>query len=113
MAQPPGRDFSKLPQRGDFAGQAIAGPFNPDARSMDSSAPLYGMPPEALYLWGTLRDDEGDLHSIMRRIPHNGKPTSRKRLVVQSTIDGADALRIHQCGRSSATHIDPIRDIVG
>lgn len=25
--------------------------------------------PEALYLWGTLRDDEGDLHTIMRRIP--------------------------------------------
>jgi hypothetical protein len=112
MAQPPGRDFPTLPQRGDFAGQAIVGPFTPEARSMDSSEPLYGMPPEALYLWGTLRDAEGDLHSIMRRIPYNGKPVTRKRLVVQSTIGGADALRMHPCGRSSATHVDPVRELV-
>jgi hypothetical protein len=62
---------------------------------MHSAEPLFGMPPEALYAWGTLRDDEGDLHSIMRRIPHDGAASSRRRLVVQSTVGGAECLRIH------------------
>jgi hypothetical protein len=33
---------------------------------MNPDEPLFGMPPEALYLWGTLRDAEGDLHTIVR-----------------------------------------------
>jgi hypothetical protein len=101
-----------LPGRGDFEGQAMVGPFEPDAASMDSDSPLYGMPPEALYLWGTLRDDDGDLHTIMRRIPHDGRPTGRRRLVVQSTIGGAGELRMHECGRQSAPHVDPIRELI-
>jgi hypothetical protein len=106
------RPNSGLPRRGDFSGQAVVGPFDPDAASMDSDVPLFGMPPEALYLWGTLRDVEGDLHTIMRRIPHDGKPTSRRRLVVQSTVGGADALRMHPCGIDSAPHIDPVRELI-
>src|SRR5215212_4605222 len=94
-----------LPGRGDFGGQVVVGPFEPDAASMHSDEPLFGMPPEALYLWGTLRDVEGDLHAIMRRIPHTRRPTSRRRLVVQSTIGGADNLRMHPCGRGSAPHV--------
>jgi len=102
-----------LPRRGDFAGQAVVGPFAPDAASMHSDEPLFGMPPEALYAWGTLRDDEGDLHTIMRRIPHDGRATARRRLVVQSTMGGADVLRMHPCGRDSAPHVDPVRELVG
>jgi hypothetical protein len=102
----------ELPGRGDFGGQAVVGPFKPDAVSMDSDEPLFGMPPEALYLWGTLRDAEGDLHTVMRRIPHDGKPTSRRRLVVQSTIGGADCLRVHPCGKHSAPHVGTIRELI-
>jgi len=102
-----------LKGRGDYGGQALVGPFEPDAASMMSDAPLFGMPPEALYLWGTLRDVEGDLHTIMRRIPHNGKPTARRKLVVQSTIGGYDHLHMHAAGLQSAPHIDPIREMVG
>ena len=105
-------NLAELPVRGDFAGKALVGPFAPSAAAMDSSAPLYGMPPEALYLWGTLRDDHGDLHTIMRRIPHDGEPRSRKRLVLQSTVGGADALRIHPCGRVTAAHVEPIRELL-
>ncbi|QRY42697.1 hypothetical protein JVX93_19095 [Mycolicibacterium boenickei] len=102
----------ELPRRGEFEGQAVVGPFTPDAVSMNSDEPLFGMPPEALYLWGTLRDDDGDLHTIMRRIPHHGRPTSRRRLIVQSTTGGADALRMHPSGLGSAPHVDPIRTLV-
>ena len=80
--------------------------------SMHSDEPLFGMPPEALYVWGTLRDDEGDLHTIMRRIPHNGAASSRRRLVVQTTMGGAEGLRMHPCGRDSAPHTDPIRELI-
>jgi hypothetical protein len=102
----------QLPRRGDFGGQPLVGPFEPDARSMHSDAPLFGMPPEALYAWGTLRDDQGDLHTIMRRIPHNGKAESRRRLVVQSTIGGSSDLRMHESGRTSAPHTEPIRELI-
>src|SRR3954447_11860073 len=102
-----------LPPRGNFGGQAVVGPFAPDAASMYSDDPLFGMPPEALYAWGTLRDDEGDLHTIMRRIPHDGAATSRRRLVVQSTVGGADCLRMHPSGLASAPHVHPIRELVG
>ena len=102
-----------LPRRGDFGGQAVVGPFAPDAASMFSDEPLFGMPPEALYAWGTLRDDGGDLHTIMRRIPHDGDATSRRRLVVQSTVGGADCLRMHPSGLASAPHVHPIRELVG
>ena len=101
-----------LPGRGEFGGQVVVGAFQPDAASMHADDRLFGMPPEALYLWGTLRDVEGDLHTIMRRIPHDGKPTSRRRLVVQSTIGGADALRMHPCGIDAAPHVDPIRELI-
>ncbi|WP_405136482.1 hypothetical protein [Nocardia sp. NBC_01388] len=30
---------------------------------------IHGLVPEAGYIWGTLRDDQGGLHSIMRRVP--------------------------------------------
>ena len=103
----------RLPGRGDFSGQTLVGPFQPNAASMHSDAPLFGMPPEALYVWGTLRDDQGDLHAIMRRIPHNGKPTSRRRLVVQSTVGGASELRMHDCGLGSAPHTNPVRELIG
>jgi hypothetical protein len=105
-------EVQDLPRRGDFEGKALVGPFAPDAASMDSDEPLFGMAPEALYLWGTLRDEQGDLHTIMRRIPHNGKPSSRRRLVVQSTIGGASELRMHPCGRHSAPHVEPIRELI-
>src|SRR3954447_7522638 len=102
-----------LPTRGNFAGQSVVGPFEPDAASMNSDEPLFGMPPEALYLWGTLRDDAGDLHTIMRRIPHREPATSRRSLIVQSTVGGAAQLRMPPCGKNSAQHVDVIRELVG
>ncbi|MFE9320793.1 hypothetical protein ACIHDR_13150 [Nocardia sp. NPDC052278] len=102
-----------FPPRGNFGGHALVSPFEPDAASMDSDEPLFGMPPEALYLWGTLRDEEGDLHTIMRRIPHTQPATTRRTLVVQTTMGGASALKMHPCGRSAAPHTNFVRELVG
>ena len=42
--------------------------FEPDA-VLAPDISIHGLTPEAGYIWGTLRDDEGGLHSIMRRVP--------------------------------------------
>ncbi len=95
--------MAHLPRRGDFEWQPLVSPFQPIAADMDSDRSYFGMPPEALYLWGTVRDDAGDLHTIMRRIPHRDEPKgSRRRLIVQSTIGGTDHLAMHPVGREAA-----------
>jgi hypothetical protein len=90
-------------RRGDFEWQPVVGTFEPTAEDMHADRSYFGMLPEALYLWGTLRDDEGDLHTIMRRIPHRDEPGgSRRRLIIQSTIGGTDHLAMHAIGREAA-----------
>jgi hypothetical protein len=89
-------------------------PFEPTAEDMHSDRSYFGMPPEALYLWGTLRDDAGDLHTIMRRIPHVDRPGgSRRRLIVQSTVGGHDHLAMHAIGREAAANDGFVRSLEG
>ncbi len=47
-----------------FSGRA----FDPSA-VLAPGTTIHGLVPEAGYMWGTLRDDDGGLHSIMRRVP--------------------------------------------
>ncbi|MFI7530280.1 hypothetical protein [Nocardia salmonicida] len=42
--------------------------FEP-GRVLARDTAIHGLGPEAGYLWGTLRDEDGGLHSIMRRVP--------------------------------------------
>jgi hypothetical protein len=65
-----------------------------------------------LYLWGTLRDDDGDLHAILRRVPHSAASAGGwKRLVVQSTMGGKDHLAMHPSGRASAANNTVVRTL--
>jgi hypothetical protein len=91
---------------------SVVGPFQPDAASMDSDAQLFGMPPEALYLWGTLRDVEGDLHTMMRRIG----PIANPHVEVGGAASGTIANRLSGSGgarppitATSATTASPDR----
>ena len=94
------------PKRGEFEWQPLVSSFEPSAEDMNADRSYFGMPPEALYLWGSLRDDEGDLHTILRRIPHSAASPQGgwRRLVVQSTSGGKDHLAMHSCGRGSAAN---------
>lgn len=61
---------TNLSPTGSFNHAALASGrrFEP-AAVLDEEARIHGLKAEAGYIWGTLRDDEGGLYSIMRRIP--------------------------------------------
>lgn len=92
-------------RRGDFGWQAIASAFEPTLEDMMSDRSYFGMPPEALYLWGTFRDEAGEIYTPMRRIPA-GLPgaakDTRRRFYLLSTAGHSDGLHMHPAGRDSA-----------
>jgi hypothetical protein len=51
------------PRRGDFGWQALVSAFEPTLDDMMSNRAYFGMPPEALYLWGTFRDQDGEIYT--------------------------------------------------
>jgi hypothetical protein len=94
------------PGMGEFAYQTVCGAFQPTIESMASTAPLMGMPPEGLYLWGTLRDEDGNMYCPMRRIPYDlpgAKKDTRRRFFLQSNL-GTDQYHLDQIGRQSAVN---------
>ena len=96
----------KRPGLGDFGWQALASALETTAQDLVSPGSLFGMVPEALYLWGTVRDEEGNLYSPMRRIPFDtpGKrPDTRRRFFLQTTLDSPH-YRMHPAGRHSAVN---------
>lgn len=92
------------PRRGDFGWQALVSAFEPTLDDMMSNRAYFGMPPEALYLWGTFRDQDGEIYTPMRRIPA-GLPgdakDTRRRFYLLSTAGHQDGLHMHPIGRSS------------
>lgn len=62
--------FSKLSPTGSFNHAALCSGrrFDPTA-VLSREKPIHGLTPEAGYIWGTLRDDEGAMYTIMRRVP--------------------------------------------
>nr|WP_288911175.1 hypothetical protein [uncultured Pseudomonas sp.] len=92
------------PRRGDFGWQPLASAFEPTLEDMMSDRSYFGMPPEALYLWGTFRDEDGEIYTAMRRIPA-GLPgaakDSRRRFYLLTTSGHDDGMHMHPAGRDS------------
>ena len=91
-------------RRGDFGWQAIVSAFEPTLEDMLSDRSYFGMPPEALYLWGSFRDEDGELYTPMRRIPTGlpGAPKdTRRHFYLLSSAGHSDGLRMHPAGRES------------
>lgn len=92
------------PRRGDFGWQPIAGAFEPTVEDMMSERSYFGMPPEALYLWGTFRDEAGEIYCPMRRIPTTlpgAAKDTRRRFYLCSTLGFDDGMHMHPSGRAS------------
>lgn len=97
-------DKPTLPRRGDFGWQPLVSAFEPTLEDMMSDRPYFGMPPEALYLWGTFRDEDGEIYCPMRRIPAglSGDARDKRRYFYLSTTRGhSDGMHLHPAGRSS------------
>lgn len=106
MKAPPVPISGHRPRKGDFGWQALTSAFEATVEDMSSDASLFGMPPEALYLWGTLRDEDGNMYDPMRRIPWGipgSAPDQRRRFFLQTTLD-SDAFQLHPIGRESAVN---------
>ncbi len=58
-----------LPRTGDFDGAALASGREIDPAQWASDDPILGLVREAGYLYGTVRNAEGEMFSIARRIP--------------------------------------------
>src|SRR4051812_26995684 len=105
---------SGMPRRGDFGWQPLASAFEPTIEDMLSSRSYFGMTPEALYLWGTFRDEDGELYCPMRRIPAglagDAKDT-RRRFYLCSTLGHDDGMHMHPAGRDSVPNDDFARTL--
>ncbi len=88
------------PRRGGFGGAVIGGAHDGDPHQLISAAPAFGLTRESTYLYGTLRDADENLYSVMRRRSHPGAwPT---RLWTRSSL-GANGLDRHDLALRSAS----------
>jgi hypothetical protein len=91
------------PLRGNFGWQPLASAFEPTLEDMMSDRSYFGMPPEALYLWGTFRDADGEIYCPMRRIPAGlagDANDSRRRFYLCTTAGHDDGMHLHPIGRT-------------
>lgn len=112
-------DSAELSPTGSFNCAALASGRRFDPRELLSDEPLLGLQREAGYIWGTLRDEDGELYSVMRRIAPPGaaqgagQSLAGKLLVVSSgTPDGQLQLRREPRGAADSSDIErhPHRD---
>lgn len=100
--------------KGHFGGAALAGTFDFDPAQLVDDATHLGLSREATYCWGTCRDAAGDIFVFARRMAASGadgagaldgagvQRSMSDRFILQSTIEGADQLRLRREGRFTA-----------
>lgn len=107
---------SNMPRRGDFGWQPLVSAFEPTLEDMMSNRAYFGMLPEALYLWGTFRDEEGEIYCPMRRIP-TGLPgdakDTRRRFYLCATRGHEDGMHMHAAGKDSVPNDGFIKTLEG
>ncbi len=104
------------PRRGDFGWQPLASAFEPTIEDMMSDRSYFGMPPEALYLWGTFRDAGGEIYCPLRRIPtglRGAAKDTRRHFYLCSTVGHDDGMHMDPAGRASAPNDNCRRALEG
>lgn len=98
---------------GSFNCAALASDRRFDATELVSDEPILGLQREAGYLWGTLRDDEGEFYSVMRRIasvPHEANEGERKslggKLIVLGTGTDKGQMQLRREARGAVDSAD-------
>lgn len=112
---------NSLPATGSFDCAALASARRFDASEfIATTAPLAGLVQEAGYVWGSLRDDDGTLYSVMRRIaPRQPGATETEhkslggKLIVLSANPGADGMRLRREPRGAVDSADITGSMIG
>lgn len=110
-----------LPATGSFRCAALASERAFDASEfIATTAPLAGLVQEAGYVWGSLRDDDDTLYSVMRRIApgqSDAKSGPEKslggKLIVQSAEPDADGMQLRREPRGAVDSADIAASLIG
>ena len=103
-----------LSPTGSFNCAALASGRRFDATEFVAMAgPLGGLQQEAGYIWGTVRDDDATLYSVMRRIAPSplatdsaGRKSLGGKLIILSAQPGADGMEMRREPRGAVDSAD-------
>ena len=84
----------------------LLGEHSSDPEHVALNTTWFGLPWSAVYFYGTLRDDQGELYTVLR-VPEAGGG-GRKRFFLQTTLDAHD-LHVHPASRHSARNTGFLR----
>ncbi len=83
------KNFPRLPDRGDFAFQMLVAPYRTSGAAMHSLRGFYGLHLSKTMPFGTLRDDEGHMYTMVRSVNSPTGTPNQTRFIYQSTrVDG-------------------------
>jgi hypothetical protein len=118
----PHAEVDVLPAAGGFGGLTLASARAIDPAQWAGDDPIQGLVREAGYVWGSVRDEDGELYSVMRRIPPRpdaGPATAGEhvglggRLIVLATRGPAgerhDDLRLRREAKNAASSEELVR----
>lgn len=111
QAGPAFSNAAQLPPTGSFNCGALASGRRFEAVELLSDEPMLGLQREAGYMWGTLRDEDGELYSVMRRIAPPGAPQGTglslpSKLIIVSTGTEKGQLQLRREPRGAADSTD-------
>jgi hypothetical protein len=90
----------QLAARGDFRWLPQVGAHRADPAEFCTQRSFFGLPYSCTVVYGSLRDPDGVIFTPMRRL-YSGDG-GKERLLLQTTLNGAETLRIHPAGASTA-----------
>lgn len=113
--------WTSLPATGSFRCAALASERRFDASDfVATTAPLAGLVQEAGYVWGSLRDDDATLYSVMRRIAptqsnaeHRAQKSLGGKLIVLSAAPDADGMALRREPRGAVDSADIAGSLIG
>ena len=83
------KNFPRLPDRGDFAFQMLVAPYRTSGAAMHSLRGFFGLHLSKTMPFGTLRDDEGHMYTMVRSVNSPTGTPNQTRFIYQSTrVDG-------------------------
>jgi hypothetical protein len=90
-------------QTGTFNHQALASGRDFDPRDFVTDESILGLQREAGYVWGSLRDEDGTLYSVMRRVAQktpgaldDGRSSLGGKLIVLATGTGREGMQLRK-----------------
>jgi len=96
-------------RRGEFDWRCVVGAFDMQPEDYLATEPLLGLRPSQTFLYGSVRDSEGNIWTPMRRVLSGDG--GHEKLLLQSNVD-SDAMHVNRAGKHSATGFGVRRSVV-